>query len=472
MPKTHLNYVCRLALFSLLPSVVTWTSTFCYAQENAPPSLEKDLTPAQKLDQENKKYLALDAFAKALNILESQYVDASSVNTNDLIEKALKGMASNLDPHTVYLTPKQYAEFTSDTSGKFGGIGIIVNPANNKLEIVEVIDNSPAQKSGIKVGDIITQIDDLEVNAKSMEEALSKMRGPVGSQISLSCLSPDHSGKNFHTKQFLLKREIIRTKSVTMSELSPGVAYAKLSIFQEDASESLGKKLRQFEEKNHGKIQGLILDLRNNPGGLLEQAVKVTNLFIDSGIIVSTIGRDKSKPEDVEYAVKRNTLSKFPMIILVNEGTASASEIVAGALQDRERAIIMGTQTFGKGSVQSIVPLPNGGALKLTIARYYTPNGRSIQAKGITPDVPLLSQSSINKINTLNKETKIARREVDLDKHIESKDEDSASFFNKKEDYTETKKWPFTLRDDYQVKSAYSYLKSLEKYAIIKDKKN
>ena len=459
----------NLCYFALL-----YGSSSAFAQQkegtSVPNSQQIIQTPAEKLEIQNNKYQALEAFAKALNTLENLYVEPSAVDSNALIEKALKGMASDLDPHTVYLSPMKYAEFNSDTSGKFGGIGIIVNPANGKLEIVEVVDDTPAQKAGIKEGDIITRIDGLEVNSKTMESALAKMRGPVGSDINLEFSSYDKTDKTDHKFLKVVQREIIRTNSVKTAELSQGVVYAKLTIFQEDASENLGKKLRQFEEKNHGYIQGLILDLRNNPGGLLEQAVKVTNLFIDSGIIVSTIGRDKNKPEDVEYAVKRNTLSYFPMIVLVNEGTASASEIVAGALQDRERAIIMGTQTFGKGSVQSIVPLPNGGALKFTIARYYTPNGRSIQAKGITPDVPLLSQSVLNKINSEQKETK-TRREVDLDKHIIGQDEQSVRNFAKKDTGAEIINWPRSLQEDYQVKSAYAYLKSIGKYALILEKK-
>jgi carboxyl-terminal processing protease len=434
-------------------------------------SLEKLETPAQKLENENKKYQALEAFAKALNTLEALYVEPSVVDANTLVEKALKGMASDLDPHTVYLPPKKYAEFTSDTSGKFGGVGVIVNPGNGKLEIVEVVEDSPAFRAGFKEGDFISQIDGIEVNEKNMEAALSKMRGPVGSDIRIELITRKKEDNSRVRVMKVLQREVIRTNSVKIVELSQGVAYAKLTIFQEDAAENLGKKLRQFEEKNHGYIQGLILDLRNNPGGLLEQAVKVTNLFVDSGIIVSTIGRDKNKPEDVEYAVKRNTLSYFPMIVLVNEGTASASEIVAGALQDRERAIIMGTQTFGKGSVQSIVPLPNGGALKFTIARYYTPNGRSIQAKGITPDVPLLSQSLLNRVKAEQKENKFARREVDLEKHIDGQDEESAVRFTKRESNTELLQWPKSIQEDFQIKSAYSYLKSIGKYALILDKK-
>lgn len=451
----------------LLMIFITISQATLWAEEKQETvAADVPLTPAQKLESENKKYQSLEAFAKALNILESQYVDPKSSNPSELMEKALKGLASELDPHTVYFTPKQYAEFSSDTSGKFGGVGVIVNPANGRLEIVEIIDNSPAMRAGLKPGDVITAIDDNQVTAKTMEQVLSKMRGPVGSSIKINYYTPDPNSKNIKIKELVFQREVIRTQSASLAELSEGVAYARLTIFQEDAAESLGKKLREFAEKNHGKIQGLILDLRNNPGGLLEQAVKVTNLFIDSGIIVSTIGRDRNKPEDVEYAVKRNTLPYFPMIVLVNEGTASASEIVAGALQDRERAIIMGTQTFGKGSVQSIIPLPNGGALKLTVARYYTPNGRSIQAKGITPDIPLLSQSAISKLNSESKNPR-ARREVDLDKHIQSEDEDSASLMQKKEKFKEVSNWPDNLKDDYQVKSAYAYLKSIGKYSRI-----
>jgi carboxyl-terminal processing protease len=442
-----------------------------YASENEiNKDQKKELTPAQKLESENKKYLALEAFAKALNILEAQYVDEKSVNTDALIEKALKGMASELDPHTIYLSPKQFQEFSSDTTGKFGGVGVIVNPANGRLEIVEVIENSPAERAGLKSGDIIISVNGLRISQKNMEEALSKMRGPVGSTLKIEYYSPLLGDKIENPRLIEVQRDIIRTNSVSLTELSNGFAYAKLTIFQEESAEILSKKLREFEEKSHGNIRGLILDLRNNPGGLLDQAVKVTNLFIDSGIIVSTIARDKNKPEDVEYAVKRNTLPYFPMIVLVNEGTASASEIVAGALQDRERAIIMGTQTFGKGSVQSIVPLPNGGALKFTIARYFTPNGRSIQAKGITPDISLLSQSVINKIN-LSKLDAPSRREIDLDKHIESQDEEVASWMQKKENYAEIKQWPIVLQNDYQIKSAYSYLKSIGKYALMLEQK-
>ncbi|MGY3802722.1 S41 family peptidase [Pigmentibacter ruber] len=433
---------------------------------------EKDLK--LKIEIENKKFQSLEAFAKVLNLLEANYVDPKAVNPDVLIEKALKGMTADLDPHTTYLTAKQYSDFSSDTSGKFGGIGVVINPAGGKLEIVEIVENSPAQRAGLKPGDIIYSVGNIIVNQKTIEEALSKMRGVVGSSITIEYFTPDKNGKQSFIKKTTIEREIIRSNSASIAELSTGYAYTKLTIFQEDASEQLGKYIKNFETKNNGKIKGLILDLRNNPGGLLEQAVKVTNLFIDSGIIVSTVGRDINKPDDVEYAIKRNTLSSFPMIVLVNEGTASASEIVAGALQDRERAIIMGSQTFGKGSVQNIIPLPNGGALKMTIARYFTPKGRSIQAKGITPDIPLISQSVLGKVQQLQQnespQIRYPRREADLEKHIEAKDQDTISLQNKQnENDIEISKWPAQLREDYQVKSAYLYLKSMGKYAFNQD---
>lgn len=435
-----------------------------------PPDVSGEKETKFKTEMENKKYQSLESFAKILNLLEDNYVDPKVVNPDVLIEKALKGMTADLDPHTTYLTAKQYSDFNSDTTGKFGGIGVVVNPGGGRLDIVEVVENSPAARAGIKAGDVIYSVNNTVVNPKNIEEALGKMRGMVGSDVTIEYFTPDKNGKQSDIKKVKIERAIIRSHSASIAELSRGYAYTKLSIFQEEAAEQLSKHIKNFEEKNNGKIKGLILDLRNNPGGLLDQAVKVTNLFIDSGIIVSTIGRDINRPDDVEYAIKRNSLSNFPMIVLVNEGTASASEIVAGALQDRERAVIMGTQTFGKGSVQNIIPLPNGGALKMTIARYFTPKGRSIQAKGITPDIPLISQSLLGKVQQLQQESpqqRVPRREADLEKHIEAKDQETISLQNRQnENDLEISRWPLYLRDDYQVKSAFLYLKSLGKYSF------
>lgn len=434
-----------------------------FAEEKTQKPVE--LTPAQKLAAENKKHQYLEAFSKALNALESQYVDPSLVSSELLLEKAIKGMTANLDPHTAYLTPKQYSEFSVDTSGKFGGIGVVLGVVSNHLEVTEVYPSSPAQRAGIRAGDVIVALDGMKITPKNAEEALNNMRGVVGSSLTLEYISLSSKGEkneNPTIKKVTLTREIIRTNSVVFQELDSNYAYAKLSLFQDGAADELSRSLRQFDKKTGGRIQGLILDLRNNPGGLLDQAVKVTNIFIDSGIIVSTVGRDKEKPEDVEFATKSQSLPDFPLIVLVNEGTASASEIVAGALQDRERAIIMGTPTFGKGSVQNVIALPNGGALKLTVARYYTPNGRSIQAKGITPDIPVLSQNMLNKLDRLDKENSI-KREINLDKHILARDNETGKKTTNKS--IDLKTWQPQLRGDYQVKTAYLYLKSMERYA-------
>lgn len=467
------SYYCFILIYFLSLFQNVYASKMDLFSGVTPPDVSNGKEAKQKADLENKKYQSLESFSKVLNLLETNYVDPAVVNPDALIEKALKGMTGDLDPHTTYLTQKQYSDFSSDTSGKFGGIGVVVNPAGGKLEVVEVIENSPAQRAGIKGGDIIFSVGGLIVSPKTIEEALGKMRGIVGTDIILEFYTPDKNGKSGTIKKISVEREIIKSNSASITQLSTGYAYTKLTIFQEDASEQLGKYIKNFESKNNGKIKGLILDLRNNPGGLLDQAVKVTNLFIDSGIIVSTIGRDINKPEDVEYAIKRNTLSYFPMIVLVNEGTASASEIVAGALQDRERAIIMGTQTFGKGSVQNIIPLPNGGALKMTIARYYTPKGRSIQAKGITPDIPLISQSILGKVQQLQNEganSRYPRREADLEKHIEAKDQDTLALqANQNNSEIEINSWPFALKEDYQVRNAFMYLKSMGKYTFVQD---
>jgi len=465
------NFIILLFLFFTFQSAYP-NKELLFSNVTPPENNPKEIK--QRNDLENKKYQSLESFSKVLNLLESNYVEPNAVvNPDVLIEKALKGMTADLDPHTTYLTQKQYSDFSTDTSGKFGGIGVVINPAGGKLEIVEIIERSPAERSGLKVGDIIYSVGNIVVTPKTIEEALSKMRGIIGTDVTLEYFTPDKNGKQNIIKKVKIEREIIRSNSASLTQLSNGYAYTRLTIFQEDASEQLGKYIKSFEAKNNGKIKGLILDLRNNPGGLLDQAVKVTNLFIDSGIIVSTIGRDLNKPDDVEYAIKRNTLSNFPMIVLVNEGTASASEIVAGALQDRERAIIMGTQTFGKGSVQNIIPLPNGGALKMTIARYYTPKGRSIQAKGITPDIPLISQSILGKVQQLQNEgpnQRIPRREADLDKHIEAKDQDTIALQGRQnENEIEINSWPSNLRDDYQVRSAFLYLKSMGKYSYLQD---
>jgi carboxyl-terminal processing protease len=450
------------------------------SKEGLPPPAEP--SPAKLLEDQNKKYQSLESFSRALNLLENMYVEEKVVTSDALLEKAIKGLVSNLDPHTTYLPPQQLKDLTTDTSGKFGGIGVVLSQQKGRLEIIEVMQDSPAFRAGLQGGDLIFAVDRLVITAENVEEALSRMKGLPGSSVEIEIIPAPEAAKaeaavkaktafKPSTRKVKLTRETIRTKSVSHAKLSDGYAYARVSVFQEESGEQLDKALRFYEAQNGGKLDGLILDLRNNPGGLLDQAVRITDLFIDSGIIVSTIGRDRAR-QDVEYATKRTTHPNMPMVILVNEGSASASEIVAGALQDHERAIVMGTTTFGKGSVQSIVPLPNGGGLKITIARYYTPKGRSIQAKGIVPDIMLplpaaAAASNTNKSNAPGEEDREKekgryRKESDLEGHIEAAD--LKTLTNNGGFSTEIEKWPLHLRNDPQIRTAFTYIKSWTRF--------
>jgi carboxyl-terminal processing protease len=431
-------------------------------------------TTAEVLELQNKKFQSLESFARVLGLLETMYVEEASVKSEALIEKAIKGMVSSLDPHTVYLPAAQLRDLTNDTSGKFGGIGVILQQQEDKLEVVEVIDESPAARGGIIGGDIIYAVDGLSVNKANMDEVLNRMRGLPGSSVTLELVAPSDAAKWSpgsaekppRTRKVTVTREIIRTQSVTHTRLSPGYAYVKVAVFQEDVAEQVDKAMRLYEAENGGKLDGMVLDLRGNPGGLLDQAVRLSDLFLDSGIIVSTIGRDRAKQE-VEYATKRNTHPTMPLVVLVNEGSASASEIVAGALQDHNRALVVGSTSFGKGSVQSIVQLPNGAGLKMTIARYYTPKGRSIQAKGITPDIPIpaspVGRPVAGSKGAASDREKNPRKESDLEGHIDAADLDATSSragFN-----AELEKWPVALRSDNQLLVSYTYLRSWSRFS-------
>lgn len=427
------------------------------------------LTPAELLDLQNKKYQSLEAFSRALHLIETNYVDENTANAQLLIEKAIAGVASGLDPHTAYLPPHKLKELASETVGRFGGVGVIITQTKSGLEIVEVVPDSPADRAGIKAGDYIHAIEGVNVTQNNVDDLLNKMRGLPGTKVGIDIVPKanvpayieDRKSKNINKaniKNLALKREIIRTSSVHFNQLAPGYLYTRLSVFQEDTGEQLDKALRESEIANSGKLDGVILDLRGNPGGLLDQAVKVADLFIDSGIIVSTVGRDKSKQE-VEFATKRTSYPRVPVIVLVNEGSASASEIVAGALQDHERALIMGTTTFGKGSVQSIVPLPNGGGLKLTVARYYTPKGRSIQARGIIPDIIL--PKDLKKIDPGDREN-AERKEADLQGHLEASNLETLSANNPMIE-KETKEWPAQIKADREIIMAFTYLRGWNK---------
>ena len=322
----------------------------------------------------------LRIFTEIFGKVKSDYVEA--VGDKKLLEDAIHGMLAGLDPHSAYLNPESFKEMRIGTEGKFGGLGIEVTMENGFIKVVAPIDDTPAQRAGLKSGDVITRIDGTPVKGMTLNDAVKQMRGEPDTDIKLTVVRDGES----KPIDFVITRAIIKITSVKGRMIEPGYAYVRVSQFQAGTADSLRRKLSKLKKEADGKLKGLILDLRNNPGGVLSGAIAVSDMFISKGLIVSTQGRlDDST---VEYTATPNDyLKDSPMVVLVNGGSASASEIVAGALQDHGRAIIMGTKTFGKGSVQTILPIDNGAALKITTARYYTPSGGSIQATGIIPDL-------------------------------------------------------------------------------------
>jgi carboxyl-terminal processing protease len=325
-------------------------------------------------------YERLESFTNVLSIVQKNYVD--EVSTQQLIEGAINGMLVALDPHSAYLTPDLYKELQVDTKGSFGGLGIEITVRNGILTVVSPIEDTPAFRGGVKPGDQIIKIEGEFTKDLSLIDAVKKMRGPRGTKITLTLRRESVA----NLIDVVLTRELIKIQSVKSRILEKGYGYIRVTQFQERTDEDLENAIAAMGKESGGSLAGVVLDLRNNPGGLLTQAVRVSDLFLDSGLIVYTEGRLEGQKQRY-FAHKRKTHSEFPMVVLVNGGSASAAEIVAGALQDHRRALVLGMQTFGKGSVQTILPLDDSSALRLTTARYYTPSGRSIQATGITPDI-------------------------------------------------------------------------------------
>ncbi len=339
--------------------------------------------PAPAATASGKAPLPLDdlrTFAEVMDRIKAAYVEPVSDKT--LLENAIKGMLSNLDPHSAYLEPKAFAELQESTSGEFGGLGIEVGSEDGFIKVVSPIDDTPAARAGIQPGDLIVQIDGKPTKGQSMTEAVDSMRGKAGSAITLTIVRD--GGRPFDVE---LKRAIIKVKSVKSQVLEPGYAYLRITQFQVNTGEEVVKALNQLRKDNGDKkLAGLVLDLRNNPGGVLQSAVEVADHFLTKGLIVYTKGRIANS--ELRFSADpADPSDKVPLVVLINGGSASAAEIVAGALQDQKRGILMGTDSFGKGSVQTVLPLNNDRALKLTTALYYTPNGRSIQAQGIVPDI-------------------------------------------------------------------------------------
>jgi carboxyl-terminal processing protease len=326
-------------------------------------------------------YKQLDLFADVFEVVRDQYFQP--VPDNKLIEASINGMMSSLDPHSSYMNEKDFGDLTSQTKGEFGGLGLEVTQENGIVKVESPIDDTPAARANIKSGDLITNIDGESIVGLPLNDAVEKMRGTAGTSIKLTI----RHGEKGDPFDVTLTREAIKVPSVKSRVEADNIGYIRISSFSEQTQPGLDKAIADLKSQLGTKLAGYVLDLRNNPGGLLNSAISVSNTFLDQGEIVSTRGRN---PDQVEHMDAKPGLDKakgIPVVILINGGTASAAEIVSGALQDHHRAIVMGTQSFGKGSVQTILPLKNQGALRLTTAEYFTPSGRSIQAKGITPDI-------------------------------------------------------------------------------------
>ena len=400
---------------------------------------EKAAKPAEEAD----TYELLNLFGEVMERAKTSYVE--EVDDKKLIESAINGMLVSLDPHSSYLDAQSYKYMNEQTKGKFGGLGIEVTMENGVVKIVSPIDDTPAAKAGLKPGDYITNIDGEQVIGMSLNDAVDKMRGKVGSKVKLTI-------RRVGEKPFevTLKREEVKIKSVKNDIKSGDVAYIRITSFSGDTDKMVEKAIKQAKKELKGNIKGVVLDVRNNPGGLLDQAVNISDLFLDKGEIVST--RSRNEEDTVRYTAKEGDITEgLPIVVMINDGSASASEILAGALQDHKRAIILGEKSFGKGSVQTVVPLGKYGAMRLTTARYYTPSGRSIQATGIIPDVevhPAKVEEYINNYGLSEAEYRNALKN-------EATGEDK-----KTENNTKDEDW----RKDYQLSRAVDLVKALGIY--------
>lgn len=399
--------------------------------------------------EEVSRLQALTKFTKVVGLVENYNVD--NISIEELMDKALEGMLSNLDAHSNYLSQKDYKKLKVQTSGEFGGLGITVGMKDGALTVIAPIEGTPADKAGLKAGDIILKIDDKSTISMTIDDAVSLMRGKVGTPIDLTIV------REGETKplQIHIVRGIITIQSVYTKTIGDDILYIRVTSFDQKVAEDVAKAIK----KKKNTTKGIILDLRNNPGGLLDQAVGLVDLFVDKGDIVSQKGRNKVD-DKVYTASASKTLTKVPMVVLVNEGSASASEIVSGALQDHKRAVLVGKNTFGKGSVQVVLPITEKEAIKLTIARYYLPSGRTIQAVGVKPDIEV----SAGEVNTNKNE--FAIKEADLKQHLEEelkkvdtnkKDEEDNKIDKDKKDIIT----PEMMNKDLQLKEGVDIIKAL-----------
>jgi carboxyl-terminal processing protease len=394
---------------------------------------------ASTQDQGAETYKQVKLFGDVFERVRADYVE--EVSDQELIESAIRGMLASLDPHSSYLDPKSFQDMRVQTKGEFGGLGIEVTMENGLVKVVSPIDDTPAFRAGVQAGDLISHLDGEPVLGLTLAEAVEKMRGPVNTDLVLTLRRP-----NREPFDVTITRDVITVQSVR-SRLEDDVGYLRITAFNEQTSPGLDEAVEQLTEQAGGSLKGFVLDLRNNPGGLLDQAIAVSDAFLNAGEIVSTRGRH---PDDAQrYNAREGDLANgLPIIVLINGGSASASEIVAGALQDHGRAIIMGTRSFGKGSVQTIIPLSGSGAMRLTTSRYYTPSGTSIQATGIEPDIEV-QQARLEPIDSV-----VSRREEDLRGALTNeKSEDIDSTKDSAADEEEI--------EDYQLSRAIDLLQGL-----------
>ncbi len=395
---------------------------------------------AEKASPEADTYELLNLFGEVMERAKNSYVE--DVDDKKLIESAINGMLVSLDPHSSYLDAQSFKYMNEQTKGKFGGLGIEVTMENGVVKVVSPIDDTPAAKAGLKAGDYITNIDGEQVIGMSLNDAVDKMRGKIGTKVKLTI-------RRINEKPFdvTLKRQEIKIQSVKNDLKTDDVAYVRITSFSEDTDKNIEKAVKKAQKELKENLKGLVIDVRNNPGGLLDQAVNVSDLFLNQGEIVST--RSRNEEDTIRYTAKEgDILNGLPIVVLINEGSASASEIVAGALQDHKRAIILGEKSFGKGSVQTVIPLDKYGAMRLTTARYYTPSGRSIQATGIVPDVEVHPA----KVEEVKNEFSFSEAEYSNALKNEMANE---ALKNNKED--KDNEW----RKDYQLSRAVDLVKAL-----------
>ncbi len=404
-----------------------------------------DVKAAKSTENEANTYELLNLFGEVMERAKLSYVE--EVTDKKLIESAINGMLTSLDPHSSYLDADSFNYMSEQTKGKFGGLGIEVTMDNGLVKVVSPIDDTPAAKAGMKAGDYITHIDGETVVGMNLNEAVSKLRGKIGTKVKLSI-------RRINAKpiELTLKRQEIKIQSVKSEIKDDSVSYIRISSFTEDIDKAIEEAVTKAQKQLKNKLSGIVIDVRNNPGGLLDQAVSVSDLFLEKGEIVSTRSRHESDT-DKFMATEGDIAKGLPIVVIINEGSASASEILAGALQDHHRAIILGEKSFGKGSVQTVIPLRDFGAMRLTTARYYTPSGRSIQAKGIEPDIEV-KPAKVEELESYA----LNLSEAELNNALKNDNEDSDNTEKKKQKSKED-------LEDYQLVRALDLVKALSLYA-------